>query len=156
MIAKGRANRPTGDRSWTRQYPERLVRGDDHWMRKFPEKMPRGEDRPNAKLTTAQVEEIRSRYKPQSRGESSSSAFAKRFGVSRACILHVVAGRSYATVAAPAAETYSTRTECAYGHPINEANTYRCKRGYPHCRLCREATNRRDTIKRGKSPVSQK
>ena len=71
MVAKGRG-----------------AKGDAHGSRLHPESVPRGERHGCAKLTTSQVEEIRSR--PLRHGEQRQ--FALRFGVSEATISMVVNG----------------------------------------------------------------
>ncbi len=72
MWAKGRGAK--GDRSGPRRHPERLPRGERH---------------PSAKLTAAQVAEIRAT--PMRRGMQ--RAFARRFGVSEATVSMVVHGK---------------------------------------------------------------
>ena len=39
----------SGDRNWTRRFPEKLPRGDQHWSRRNPEKIARG-DRSGSRL----------------------------------------------------------------------------------------------------------
>lgn len=60
--AKGRNNAPRGDKHPSRLYPERLPRGDRNGSRKHPERLARGEAQGSAKLTAANVIEIRARY----------------------------------------------------------------------------------------------
>jgi hypothetical protein len=58
--AKGRPpNRPLGDRNGSRKHPERLPRGDGHVWRAHPERRPRGESSGTAKMTDAEVTELR-------------------------------------------------------------------------------------------------
>lgn len=80
MVAKGRG--ASGDRSGWRTHPER---------------MPRGERHSHAKLTAAQVEEIRAT--PRRRG--SQRALARRFGVSEATVSLIVNGFLWKADAAP-------------------------------------------------------
>lgn len=42
-VAKGRTRHPTGDAHWTRRMPERLPTADEHWTRRHPELLPRGD-----------------------------------------------------------------------------------------------------------------
>lgn len=80
MIAKGR--NATGDRHNSRTHPERLPRGENH---------------KHAKLTAAQVEELRAT--PMKRGMQ--RAFARRFGVSEGTISLVVNGKVWNPPAPP-------------------------------------------------------
>jgi len=89
-VQKGRANRATGDENGARLYPQRLIRGDAHWTRQKPEQLKRGEANVSAKLTWAEVDLIRSLYKPHDRHRNSSVALGKRFGVSNSLILQIV------------------------------------------------------------------
>lgn len=67
----------------------RSPRGDSHWSRRHPEKMARGEAVGGAKLTAAQVSEIRSRH---AEGEASYS-LGPRFGVSPRTIRDITSGK---------------------------------------------------------------
>lgn len=67
----------------------RGAHGDRHGSRTHPERLPRGENHKRAKLTAAQVEEIRSA--PRKRGEQ--RVFARRFGVSEATVSMIVNGK---------------------------------------------------------------
>lgn len=137
MVMKGRANRPTGDKSWTRMYPERVPKGEDHWMRKSPEKVPKGQHRFNAKLTEAQIKEIRDTYLPWNEGEFGSVALARRFGVTRACILHAARGLTYKNIdGVSRSSDRSIATECLHGHKYTEGNIY-LYLGKMRCRTCR-------------------
>jgi hypothetical protein len=59
-VERGRS--ACGDRNGARFRPEKLPRGDGHWSRAKPASVPRGEAHNRAKLTTAQVIEIRALY----------------------------------------------------------------------------------------------
>lgn len=63
-------------------HPERIARGERHGSRTHPEKIMRGENNRNAKLTAAQVIEIRSLC---ASGES-HRALSERFGIARRTI----------------------------------------------------------------------
>lgn len=83
--AKGRT--ATGESSGARLHPETLARGDRNGSRLHPERLRRGESHPNAKLTDAQVAEIRRRY-VRGRG----AALAREFGVSKSLVGQITAG----------------------------------------------------------------
>jgi len=100
---KGRLS--CGDRHWSRLHPERLARGDRsgarlhpecrargerHGSRLHPELCPRGERNGRAKLTEAQVIEIRSLGK-----DKSGIVLAQRFGVSKATIYEILKGTTW-------------------------------------------------------------
>lgn len=74
---KGRCNAPTGDRAWARKHPERVPRGERHYA---------------ARLTAAQVAEIRARY---AAGRISQQALADAYGVSRATITYIVNNKTW-------------------------------------------------------------
>lgn len=89
-IAKGRS--VPLEQHWAHLHPERLPRGDEHWTRKFPERglasartlherrrIVRGSEAGMAKLTEAQVLEIRTRY---AAGGIYQFDLAKEYGVS--------------------------------------------------------------------------
>jgi hypothetical protein len=68
----------------------RQARGQSHGSMTRPEAFPRGEDKPAAKLTKAQVLEIRALYAPHTRGRT-LEALAQMFHVSDftiSCIVH--------------------------------------------------------------------
>lgn len=75
MVAKGRSAR--GDASSARLYPERRPRGARH---------------PKARLTEAQVVDLRQRY---AAGTTSQRALAREYGVSRATIVAALERRSW-------------------------------------------------------------
>lgn len=85
MVAKGR--QATGDRNG--------ASGDRHWMRRSPERRMTGARNGRAKLTDAQVIEMRARAKNETQ-----TRLAREFGVSEALVSYVVRGmlRSTATV----------------------------------------------------------
>jgi hypothetical protein len=74
--------------------PPPLRYGDDHWTRARPDLLVVGENHGNAKLTDAQVLEIRATFKPGIRGQKAE--FARRFGVSATQIWRILAGASRA------------------------------------------------------------
>ncbi len=57
--SKGRAVHPRGERNGTHTHPERIPCGERHGSHTHPESRPRGERHVSAKLTEAQVGEIR-------------------------------------------------------------------------------------------------
>jgi hypothetical protein len=75
MVAKGRSAR--GDRHRTRLYPERNHRGELHG---------------SARLTQAQVDEIRALHRP---GEYGSRRLSRRFGVSMSTIHRILSRQSW-------------------------------------------------------------
>jgi hypothetical protein len=80
-----------GDRSGSRRHPERLARGERHGSRTHPERVQRGEDKSSARVTEAQVREIRAAY---AAGELYRE-LAARFPVSRASIGRIVTRESW-------------------------------------------------------------
>jgi hypothetical protein len=119
--AKGRT--ASGERHWSHQVPEKLARGDAHWTRTRPERLARGDrngarihpdrvargDRSparrhpglfagerngKARLTAADVREIRRRY-----GDGELQvALARAFGVPQTQISRIVRGKAWAHV----------------------------------------------------------
>lgn len=75
MMAKGRQYFPEGDEHWTHRRPDRVPRG----FRRPAEHVRHGEAAPRARLTQAQVEEIRERY---AAGDITQRALAAEYGVS--------------------------------------------------------------------------
>ncbi len=73
----------TGDKHFSRLFPERLARGDRHGLRLHPECVARGERNGNAKLDSDDVRKIR---KAIADGGASQRDIAKRFNVTK----HVV------------------------------------------------------------------
>lgn len=84
---KGRGNHASGNKNGARTKPERLSRGDAHYSRTHPERLSRGESHSRAKLTTAQVLEIRDLY---AAGGITYCKLAALFGVSYANIGDII------------------------------------------------------------------
>lgn len=84
---KGRFVKMIGDKNGARLHPERLARGNNSGARLHIEKMPRGERHGRAKLTTAQVADIRAKY--QSGGVSHRS-LARQFNMSPTQIARII------------------------------------------------------------------
>lgn len=84
---KGRDAR--GDRSGARLHPESFPRGEQHWRRKFPERGAIGEYNGRAKLTAAQVEEIKQKYDGR---RGSFTRLALEYGVTRPIISRIING----------------------------------------------------------------
>jgi hypothetical protein len=84
----------SGDRNGTRTHPEARPRGVNHHWNTNPEIRLYGEKAPNAILTDLRVREIR-RLLLKS---ISPAAIADQFGVSKSCIRHVKAGRTWSHV----------------------------------------------------------
>lgn len=60
--AKQRGRLSVGDRHYSRQRPEAIQRGENHWSHRHPEWVSQGEKNGTAKLTAAQVKEMRQLY----------------------------------------------------------------------------------------------
>lgn len=86
-----------GERSAARKYPERYKWSDDHARRKHPERY-RGGNAASAKLTAAQVNDIRRRYYDR---VSSAKQLASEFGVRTTNIYNVVNGITWDTPETP-------------------------------------------------------
>lgn len=84
MVAKGRS--PKGDRQGLRVHPERAARGDRSGARLHPE-LYKGERNGAAKLTDDSVRAIRVAY---AAGGITQDKLAKRYGVCRPLISHIV------------------------------------------------------------------
>lgn len=69
-----------------------VARGSDHGLRKHPERAPRGEVNGKAKLTTAQVLDIRSIY---STDRISTASIGVRFGVSEETVRRIIIRESW-------------------------------------------------------------
>lgn len=65
----------------------RVPHGDNHFTRLHPERVAHGEQHPNAKLTEAEVRDIR--YQHQA-GLITTGKLAKEFGVNQTTIRHIV------------------------------------------------------------------
>lgn len=91
---KGRAHRPLGTRHPSVTHPHRVAQGDRHGSKTTPERVPRGERSGRAKLTEAQVREIRARA---ASGEPQSS-IGRSFGVYQGTISQIVLRRSWSHV----------------------------------------------------------
>lgn len=101
MREKGRA--ASGDANAARKYPERLCRGkahhfsktvrygDDSPSRLYPERLARGEANNKAKLTAAQVLEIRSLFAPP----MTYNSIGRKYGVNGWMISSIIKGKSW-------------------------------------------------------------
>jgi hypothetical protein len=90
MKAKGRGGHrvmPRGDDHHARKHPEVMPRGERHGSRTKPDRVPRGERHGSAKLTEAQVIEMRRLYDA---GGIGTRPLAARFGVSRPTAREIV------------------------------------------------------------------
>jgi hypothetical protein len=83
MCRKGR--QATGDAHGSKTHPERWSRGSANGTHTHPERVPRGEARVNAKLTEAQVKEIRS-------ASGLNREIAAKYGVSEPLISRIRSG----------------------------------------------------------------
>ena len=90
VVARGLRKPATGDRHGSRTHPERVARGDRSGARTHPERWARGEQHRDAKLTGAQVLEIRAK------GESETlRSLASEYGVSKGAIQKILDGKSW-------------------------------------------------------------
>lgn len=80
-----------GAQHWTYSHPERLACGEHSASRLHPEKY-RGESNGRARLTAAQVAEIRALY---TRERISQKHLGMRFGVNTGTICHIVHGKNW-------------------------------------------------------------
>ncbi|MFA4972536.1 MAG: HNH endonuclease [bacterium] len=87
-----------GNAHFSRRHPECVARGEGHYSHKHPEQRLRGERNGQAKLTEAQVREIRVRYV---HGTPSQTAIAREYGVSRRAIRNILAGKSWRHILCP-------------------------------------------------------
>ena len=86
MVAKGR--QATGDRHWSRLYPDKRPRGEKHGSHKHPENISRGESHYAAKITDAQVQELK-----EKRSEGwSQNALARFFGIGQSHVWRILHG----------------------------------------------------------------
>ncbi len=72
-------------------HPETRIRGDKHWSHLYPERH-RGERNGRARLTEAQVEEIRGRY---AAGGVSQFVLADEYSVAQTTISAIVRGKNW-------------------------------------------------------------
>lgn len=86
-VSKNRQYR--GDNHYAKTHPERLSRGDRHYLRKHPERM-RGSNNNWAKLTEAQVLEIRRRFANE---KISKTELGRQFDTSRTNIGDIIRRR---------------------------------------------------------------
>jgi hypothetical protein len=89
MRRKGRS--AVGSRNGSRTSPERLSRGANHWRTRKPELVARGETHWKARLTAAQVLEMRRR---SAAGETSLS-LSKEFGVNPSTGHAAISGKTW-------------------------------------------------------------
>lgn len=89
MKEKGRST--AGDRHPWRRHPEKIPRGDRHYSKRKPLDR-KGEKHPLVKLTTAQVLEIRRRYRTEG---ISQQALAKDYDVSRSTVGLIVTRKNW-------------------------------------------------------------
>jgi hypothetical protein len=90
MAASGRSR--TGDRHPARLHPERWPRGDNHPSRRRPDRVARGEAHGCARLTDAQVTEIRRLY---AAGGMTIKRLAQLFHVGTSTIFRVVSRKNW-------------------------------------------------------------
>lgn len=96
-----------GDRHGSKTHPEKILRGDNHPFRKnpslvargdrsgarlHPEKVPKGENHPCAKLTNAQVLQIRQEYIPK---VTKIKDLAAKFNVSFSIVWNIVIRKTW-------------------------------------------------------------
>lgn len=74
-----------------------IARGSAHWARRNPHLVQRGEAAPRAKLTAAQVVEIKKTYLPRSK-DFSQRALARKYGVSQGAIAEIIEGVNWRSV----------------------------------------------------------
>ncbi len=75
----------------------RTARGATHHSRLHPEKIKTGEGTPNAKLTNAQVSQLRQEYKS---GGITQRDLARRYGLSQVAVCNILHGKTYPPVMA--------------------------------------------------------
>lgn len=92
--AKGRGNRPRGDRSFARLHPERMPRGDKNGSRTHPERRPRGSVVRLAKLTEEDIPEV---FRLRSHGLTQLE-IGVVLGVCNSAISHVLRRETWAHV----------------------------------------------------------
>lgn len=89
---KGRCNSPFGSANGRHTKPHKTARGDRHGSQTKPESVARGERVNTAKLTAAQVIEIRERY---AAGGTTQQELATQFGVKSPAISQIVNRRKW-------------------------------------------------------------
>lgn len=89
-------SRATGERNGARLHPERMSRGDRSGRRLHPESYPIGESHPRAKLTVANVREMRELY---ATGECTLQQLSTKFRVHEATVYCAVIRRTWKSVA---------------------------------------------------------
>lgn len=85
MVAKDRA--ASGDRSFSRNYPERLARGERNGSKTKPQSRLRGEDHPKSSTNEWMVRSIRLRY---ASGGVTQRELAIEFGLTRGHVAQIV------------------------------------------------------------------
>lgn len=90
MHARGRARKARGESHPRRTHPELWPSGDRHWSRQQPERVLRGARNGRAKLSRVQVAAIRSRAQP-----GAFRALAREFGVSRRTVAQIAKGETW-------------------------------------------------------------
>jgi HNH endonuclease len=86
--------------------------GDEHWSHRDPESVPRGSERGHAKLTEADVLDIRKRH---AKGEA-QSALADEFGIDKATLHAIVHGTKWTHVGGPIAPSTGRSRGSAHGN----------------------------------------
>lgn len=97
-----------------------------------------GEKSGTAKLTAAQVLEIRARYRKGVAG--SAQALADQYGVSRSHIGDIVAGRRWAHL--PFDPQPGPPAQCRRGHLYTPENTRYARTGYRYCWTCHQTVQK--------------
>jgi hypothetical protein len=105
--------------------------------------MPRGEASVHAKLTDAQVLEIRATYVKGRNG--GAPALAARFGVSELTIRDAVYGVTWQHLPRP---PVTEAPFCPNGHAYSPENTYHTKEGQRGCRTCIRRAHREGRARR--------
>lgn len=100
MIAKGRARKVSGAAHPRRINPGAWPSGNRHWTRQEPERVLRGARNGRARLTPEQVAEARTRFvRGAGRGPgvqpNSLRALAREFGVDRKTLADAIAGKTW-------------------------------------------------------------
>ncbi len=93
MVSRGRA--ATGERNGSKKFPERLKRGEDHPRRLRPEIGARGSQHGRAKLTEADVLEIRRKYET---GQYTHRGLAKEYGICKSQLTRILVRRVWSHI----------------------------------------------------------